>query len=125
MRYDLKKPCKNCPFGKGPDRIVFADRERAEEIENSAYRMGFPCHLSADLVEFGDCEDGYVAGPNTQHCAGASAMFLSDGYDSWPGIDNDEDRAERIRANLIEGGGFDMAFDCVEDFLDANQARER
>lgn len=40
----LKKPCLHCPFSKHPERIRFTCRERAEEIEEIAYRQGFPCH---------------------------------------------------------------------------------
>lgn len=41
-RYDMTKPCANCPFRTGQGAIRFANRERAEEIEESAYRHGFP-----------------------------------------------------------------------------------
>lgn len=78
MRFDLKTPCKNCPFRTDETAIRFAVRERAEEIEESAYRNGFPCHLSAELDE--DDEDGgYEFGDKTQHCAGATIMYLQGG----------------------------------------------
>lgn len=104
MKYDLKTPCKNCPFADTPDRITFACRERAEEIEEQAYRQGFPCHLSAVLVEDGE-SGGYEAGPDTQHCAGVILMYMHEG--------------------LIEGAWERMdltapAFKSVEDFLDAS-----
>ncbi len=80
MRFDLKTPCKNCPFRTDEMAIRFACRDRAEEIEESAYRNGFPCHLSADLIEDDDGEsDGYVFGETTQHCAGATIMYLEGG----------------------------------------------
>lgn len=82
MKFDLKAPCKNCPFRNDDTAIRFTCRERAEEIEESAYRNGFPCHLSADFIEDDDGEyeqGGYVFGENTQHCAGALLMYLLDG----------------------------------------------
>lgn len=119
--YMLKVPCKNCPFSKADTRIVFSCRERAEEIEEAAYRHGFPCHLSAVNHELPNGEEtGYVFGPNTQHCAGALMMFLADGYDCWPGIGNDEDLAEALRDHLDFSAPH---FECSEDFFEANEAR--
>jgi hypothetical protein len=118
MRLQLGKPCKNCPFGVAATRIRFSCRERAEEIEEHAYRNGFPCHLSATLDE--DDEDaGYEFGANTQHCAGAALMFLNEGYETWPGIDNrdlPQSWLEKLLPNL------DTAIACAEDFYEANEA---
>lgn len=75
MRWDLRTPCKNCPFRTDETAIRFATRERAAEIEESAYRHGFPCHLSADFTGDDDEDGGYVFGDNTQHCAGAAIMY--------------------------------------------------
>jgi hypothetical protein len=112
VRFNLRIPCKNCPFGDKPSRIVFACRERAEEIEEHAYRNGFPCHLSATLDEE-DEEAGYEFGPGTQHCAGAIGMFLNDGYDTWPGVDNREITADYSKAQAA-------AFESCEAFFEAN-----
>jgi hypothetical protein len=117
LRLQLGKPCKNCPFSIAETRIRFSCRERAEEIEEQAYRQGFPCHLSATLDE--DDEDaGFEFGPNTQHCAGAALMFLNEGYDTWPGIDNRELPAswlKKLEPNLR------LAFLNSEQFFDANE----
>lgn len=80
MRFDLKTPCKHCPFRTDATAIRFSCRERAEEIEESAYRNGFPCHESAQYVEDDERgEDGYTFGENTQHCVGAMLLYLRDG----------------------------------------------
>jgi hypothetical protein len=117
VRLQLAKPCKNCPFSVAETRIRFSCRERAEEIEEQAYRNGFPCHLSATLDE--DDEDGgYEFGPNTQHCVGAALMFLNAGYDTWPGIDNrelPESWIRKLEPNLH------LAFKNEEAFFDANE----
>jgi hypothetical protein len=115
--YQLKRPCKNCPFSPLPTRIVFACRERAEEIAESAYRQGFPCHLSAVEREISDDETGFVFGAKTQHCAGAIMMFLSDSNDEWPGIDNDSDLGERLRAHMDWKAPH---FETEVDFIEAN-----
>ena len=81
MKFDLKRPCENCPFRNGPTRIVFACRERAEEIEEMAYRQGFVCHLTADEVEGdeGETHFDFRADGGSQHCAGALLMYLKSG----------------------------------------------
>ena len=50
-RYDMKRPCTNCPFRTDDTAIRFANKARAEEIEASAYLFGFPCHTTADYRE--------------------------------------------------------------------------
>ena len=117
MKFNLRSPCKNCPFGDKPTRIVFSCRERAEEIEELAYRRGFPCHLSATLDEDAE-EAGYEFGPETQHCVGAIGMFLNDGYDTWPGIDNRTIRADYTKAQAA-------AFESCEAFFEANERDSR
>lgn len=124
MRFDLKTPCKNCPFRTDATAIRFACRERAEEIEESAYRNGFPCHLSAELEEETDFhEGGYVFDQlgKTQHCVGALIMHINDGFDSTPGTGNDPDLFERLAARLDFKA---PVFDSVEAFLDANGISE-
>ena len=116
MEFDLKTPCKNCPFRNGTDRIVFRGRERAEEIAETAYREGFPCHLSAEYDEF---RNGFVPGERTQHCAGSLAMFARDACGSpWPGINNSERRLKRVTAQLEPI--FDQVFKSEEAFIAAN-----
>lgn len=112
-RLDLKVPCKNCPFANRSTRITFACRERAEEIEEQAYRQGFPCHLSADNTEDEDEDGGFVFGEKTQHCAGAVGMYLNQGDYAWPGVDNEEPEGDWRKAQ-------EVAFESVEAFLDAN-----
>ena len=98
-RYDLKRPCKHCPFRTDETAIRFRCRERAKEIEESAYRYGFPCHESADHIEDDEAPDGqggFIFGENSQHCVGAIIMFIKAGYTGWPGIDNDEELYNRL-----------------------------
>jgi len=120
MRFDLKTPCKNCPFRTDETAIRFQCEERAREIEEQAYRRGFPCHLSADYFEAEDEyseESGYVFGKTTQHCAGAIIMYLKSSLGPWPGIDNDEDLHEKLEAQM------DMmapVFDSEGEFIEAS-----
>ena len=126
-RFDLKTPCKNCPFRSDETGIRFACRERAEEIEESAYRYGFPCHLSSECIEDEDTFDGesggFVFGSNTQHCVGYIIMRLNSGDSGpWPGIDNDE----VLFANLEHQVNRDApVFESEDAFFEENQSTER
>jgi hypothetical protein len=118
--FQHKRPCKNCPFAPTKTRIKFACRERAEEIEESAYRNGFPCHLSAVDTSEDDPENGgFVFGSKTQHCVGAIMMFLANGYSEWPGINNDDVLAEKL-SNYVDWNA--PHFENDEEFLAANEA---
>lgn len=126
MRFDLKTPCKNCPFRSDSTRITFRCRERAEEIEEQAYRNGFPCHLSAELIENEDTIDGesggFYATEETQHCIGYIIMQIHDsGGSPWPGIDNDDELLERLSRRVdLEA----PVFRSTEEFFKANEAEE-
>lgn len=121
MKYDLKTPCRNCPFRTDDTAIRFACRERAAEIEEQAYRRGFPCHLSAEHIEDEDTFDGesggFYPGENTQHCAGALIMYCRSDMGPWPGINNDDDLYERLCKRL----DFEApVFDGEDEFIEAN-----
>jgi hypothetical protein len=121
MRFDLKTPCKNCPFRTDETAIRFQCRERAEEIEELAYRRGFPCHLSADIDE--DAGYEFARDGKTQHCAGALLMYLHEGESSTPGTGNNEDLFERLAERMDFHA---PVFQSIDDFLDANTtARDR
>lgn len=123
MLFNLKTPCRNCPFRNDNTRITFRGRERAEEIEESAYRNGFPCHLSAEVNE--DPMTGaesFGPGETTQHCAGYILVQLHQGGGlAWPGIDNDEKLADQLAERLDLDA---PVFESVEEFLSANTAAD-
>ena len=119
MRFDQRTPCENCPFRKDGKRITFRTRERAEEIEEQAYRHGFPCHVSAEVEENPVTgKEGFVFGERTQHCAGYILMQLREGSGSaWPGIGNDEELLSRLAKRMDWRA---PVFDTTDEFLDAN-----
>lgn len=61
MKYDLVKPCNNCPFRN--DIMPFIRPERAEEIANAE---DFPCHKTTDFDDEGDLQNR----DGEHHCAG-------------------------------------------------------
>jgi hypothetical protein len=125
MRFDLKRACKHCPFVNGPDRITFACRERAEEIEEILYRQGFVCHEHGESVEdddgFGEIhfrQDG-----SSQHCFAGLAMHIQDGGSTVPwerACDDDPELEERwwSRADLQ---ALASVFESEEAFFEANE----
>lgn len=123
MRFDLKEPCTHCPFRTDETRITFSGRERAKQIEESAYRNGFPCHVSAQCEENPRTgEPEFVFGDQTQHCAGYLLLQLQDGGGTpWPGIDNDEDLADRLAQQLDWNA---PVFETVDEFLRANSEKD-
>jgi len=124
VKWDLLRPCAHCPFNRGSStRIVFRNRDRAEEIEEIAYRQGFVCHEHAELVErqigedveefYDDREDG-----SGQHCAGALIMYLQSCGGNVPFENLDEAEQHRIeervdwRADVFEN---ETEFVCSQD----------
>ena len=121
MQFDLKRPCKNCPFANTPDRITFTCRERAAEIEGLAYRQGFVCHEHAEHIEDDDWGGfDFRADGSSQHCFGAIAMHVKNGGSSvpWERLSEEEQdrwwkRADKEALNTI--------FENEEEFLEANK----
>lgn len=127
MRFDLIKPCKHCPFSNTDTRIRFACRERAEEIEEIAYREGFVCHQHAEHREGPDGDsDGYHFrhDGSSQHCFGALAMYLQSGGANVPwehAIEEDPELEDRWWSRA-DTDAIKTVFEDEESFLDANEA---
>ena len=70
--FDLKSPCRTCPFRKGKGENFQLGADRVREI---AEATAFQCH---GTVQYGEDEYGEpVMGPgdNPQQCAGLMAML--------------------------------------------------
>lgn len=116
MKWDLKRPCKHCPFSKHERAIRFACRERAEEIEEIAYRQGFVCHEHSTYYENEDGEGHYDFGPDgAQHCVGALLMYLVSGGSNVPYENLSETEQERIVDRLDWSSPH---FESEDEFLD-------
>ncbi len=126
MRFDLKRPCKHCPFVNTEHRITFACRDRAEEIEETAYRQGFVCHEHGETVEneyTGESWIDWKEGGNSQHCFGALAMYLQNGSGNVPwewAIEEDPDLEERWWKRC-DMEALRTVFEDEEAFLKANE----
>lgn len=77
MKFNLKKPCKDCPFRS--DRQLnhgWLGKRRAEEIAESLEDNAFPCHKTITY----DDEDQAVYSDKTQHCYGALVVLNNEDY---------------------------------------------
>lgn len=75
MRFDLARPCDNCPFRT--DRDAFLSKERAAEIADALLPypgkdQTFACHKTLGYDE--EAEETTVR-PKSQHCAGAMIVL--------------------------------------------------
>ena len=135
MKWDLVRPCKNCPFSTHDTRIKFATRSRAREIEEHAYREGFPCHEHAEWVEEEDDPIGgggayFRQDGTTPHCFGAIYMYLRNGAGNVPwewAVEEDEDLEERWWAHLtseqITAASRDV-WETEQDFINSHEGDE-
>lgn len=119
MNFDLKKPCKLCPF-RTDCPANRPGEDRAEEIAESitTRQQSFPCH---ETTEFDDDGDRKLGNKKEQHCAGA--MILLERL----GEPNQMMRiAERLR--LYDSEALDMCqpvFDSPEDFIEHHSEHNR
>jgi hypothetical protein len=127
LKFELIRACKMCPFANTPDRITFRGIERATEIEESAYRNGFPCHEHAEWLEANE-ETGFTGGAyareddSSQHCFGALAMWLHEGDGNIPwehAIEEDEELVTRWW-DRVAFKDYEQCFDGPEEFIKAN-----
>jgi hypothetical protein len=72
LRYDLTKPCDNCPFRI--DVAPYLTRRRVRDLEQDLVgrQATFTCHKTTVPMDDGD---SMVDGPNAQHCAGAMILL--------------------------------------------------
>ena len=77
MDYNLKRPCKDCPFRT--DVAPYLTGKRAQEIATSlAQGSDFPCHKTTVPVEDEDGSDR-MATSDSKMCAGALIMMEKQG----------------------------------------------
>ena len=114
-----------CPFANTKGRITFRGRERAEEIEETAYREGFVCHEHAEYVENHVLEeDGYYPREDgsSQHCFGAIAMYLHEGGGNvpWEHATEEDEGLETRWWDRVKLKDYKQCFDGPEEFIEAN-----
>lgn len=73
MKFDLKRPCKLCPF-KNDCLEGWLGKERAQEIIDCMVKEDghFTCH---ETSQFDDETGEPIMGKKSQHCAGAMILL--------------------------------------------------
>ena len=123
-KFDMRRPCENCPFRTDSTAIRFENLDRAKEIAWSAFLFGFPCHTTADYFEDdsnsdAEADSGFIFGDDTQHCAGYLIMQIKDSNGkTWPGIGHDQNLIARLQASLDFNS---PVFNDLSSFYQANQ----
>jgi len=81
MKFNLRKPCANCPFRTDlHTNYGWLSKARAEEISESMKEKVFPCHnttISSDYDD--DGEEIYISNPKEQACFGAIVTLHQEG----------------------------------------------
>lgn len=116
MRFDLKRPCRDCPFRT--DVRGYLTPARAEEITAAVLKgdATFTCHktLTGEYVETDD-ESIYVPGDTgEQHCAGALILEAKAGHPNLP------IRLARM-TSMLDTDRLDMTapvFDTAEEMIE-------
>lgn len=74
MKFDLKSPCRNCPFRS--DVPFYLHPDRVIEITDGLFKQNqtFACHKTVDYDDEGDGRHS-TNSDKEQHCAGALIMM--------------------------------------------------
>lgn len=120
MRFDLKRPCKDCPFRS--DRPGYLTRGRASEIvrhlmpDQPGRGGSFTCHKTTVPLDDDDDTGEMTDGPNAQHCAGALIML-----EKVDRLGFNQSLRLAMRLGMFNPDGLDMAspVHTPEDFIKA------
>ena len=72
MKFNLKKPCNNCPFTRKSTEGWLGE-DRASEFADAIYSLDstFSCHKTLSIDDEGDTHEH----KDSQHCAGAMILL--------------------------------------------------
>lgn len=117
MKFNLKKPCNNCPFRKNSQQGWLGE-ERADEVANYAFQDStFACHKTTGV------EKGKEI-PTDEHSQCAGAMIL---LDKEQGIYSNmlfrlANRLFNFNPNQLEG--YDLVFDNRQEMIEHHAKEE-
>ncbi|MDO4897599.1 MAG: DUF6283 family protein [Moraxella sp.] len=116
MKFELKRPCKDCPFRNDkPHQQGWLGEKRAMEIYENLLDGGcFPCHKTHDYLK--DDGNGFTHQEGHQFCAGALIMLENENKTA-------HNQALRVamRLRLYDPDGLDMSspvFNNGDEFID-------
>lgn len=115
MKYDMRRPCDNCPFlREGGIRLT---RGRVREIAGMMLAGGpgdFPCHKTTVDAEDEDGACDRAVTPDSKHCAGALIFAEKNGTPTQ--MMRICERIGMYDATKLEG--HDRVFDDMEEMLE-------
>lgn len=114
MKFDLKKPCDNCPFRN--DKFFYLSLARKVQIAKSLERgENFSCHKTINYDEWDYEPDRQTCGEDEQFCAGALIICLKGDYlPQLPRI------AERLGVLKVDELDMDApVYDSFDEWIDA------
>lgn len=113
MNFDLKKPCKDCPFSRF-EGAVRLTRGRVREVWRSVEGgPSFQCHKTVER----DDEDEVLKTPRDQHCAGAIIAGLKTGHQG------SQLAQVAFRLRILSERDYEPHFEHVVDDIDEMLAR--
>lgn len=78
--FQLKRPCKDCPFVKGSSTNMTLAEGRIEEIIDSLHADHiFSCHKTIDYNQVNPTDTFYQLQEQNQFCAGAMNYLVKEG----------------------------------------------
>lgn len=129
MKFDLRKPCPNCPFRKDAQK-GWLGRQRAQEIADALTKndQTFACHKTVHHheteVEEGEIDQDELDAElgDRQHCAGAIALVEAEGAAN--SMLQISERLGIRDPDRVTDEGRSLSFDSAEDFV-AHHSNER
>lgn len=102
MKFNLKKPCSNCPFRNDKPKLKgWLGAERAGSIYDSIIEGAvFPCHKTNDNES--QPENGFVHQEKHQFCAGALILLEKTGDASKSNMIRMAERLRLYDKNILE-----------------------
>lgn len=130
MKFDLRKPCVDCPFRKDALKGWLGE-DRAQEIADALTRndQTFACHKTVNHheseVEEGDIDQDELDAElgDRQHCAGAIAMVEAEGARN--AMLQISERLGIRDPDRVTAEGRALSFDSAEKFVAHHKSTRR
>lgn len=123
MKFDLVRPCANCPFRKDC-QAGWLGQARASEISNDVLLGGmtFACHETTTFDEEAGYDAEYRPTGEEQHCAGA--LILIERLGTPHQMVQIADRLGLYDPDKMHPSAANLVFETADDFI-AHHANER
>lgn len=126
MRFDLLKPCSNCPFlKKGGVRLHPARIEQIAGAMLDSQGATFACHKTTIDVDDDDGLGDRAADKDSRHCAGALIFAEKNGNATQMMRIMERIRMYDARALMSQTDVVRLVFDDLEEMLRVNEEEQK